>query len=648
MLKVLNQNKQVLHLLRSLKDFYIESDLATADKLLSFRLAKSEASAKDIIQEGYLRTATDEFVIKEVNKSDANYIQVFAKLNLEDLKKKAITSFDATEKTAREIVDGLLSTSIAGWTAQYNDVPVSKRRTIRKDEVTTAYDLIIDVCKTFNIEVEIDTLNKVLKFAQAIGANRGSYVYSELNLKKTEMQSDTYDFKTRLYAYGKDGLTFSSINAGKEYIDNNQHSTKIIEMVWKDDRYTNAQNLLEDAIIKLNDLSKPRVSYVIDVLSLANKPEYNAISFKLGDSIKVLDKENGIIDTQRIVKLVEYPLTPEKNKATLSNTQLIFTDTTDEIREAVSNANSEVIKTRTDLMKAIEESSNLITGANGGYIVIRYNVDNKPYELLIMDTDSVTTAQNVWRWNVNGLGFSSTGYNGSYSTAITANGKINASFITVGELNASLLKAGLIQSRDGSSFWNLETGEIVLNVTSLTINASGEARPVATMEDVAGSVSDRASNEDINALANIINGLATEVQAKASDGELQDLTEAYNTRVQQEIADKQAVSNSLATLEGRVNTVNTILGDKTAKWEFIETSVTMADEGIFIGNEAKQMGVLIAEDRISFMDKGVEVAYISNKTMEITHGIFVKSAIIGKHKIETIPNTNITVFTFVG
>ena len=86
MIKVLNQNKQVLHLLRSLKDFYIESDLATADKLLSFRLAKSEASAKDIIQERYLRTSTDEFVVKEVNKSDANYIQVFAKLNLEDLK----------------------------------------------------------------------------------------------------------------------------------------------------------------------------------------------------------------------------------------------------------------------------------------------------------------------------------------------------------------------------------------------------------------------------------------------------------------------------------------------------------------------------------------------------------------------------------
>ena len=55
-----------------------------------------------------------------------------------------------------------------------------------------------------------------------------------------------------------------------------------------------------------------------------------------------------------------------------------------------------------------------------------------PYELLILDQPSIEDAVNVWRWNVEGLGFSSNGYNGPYETAITADGQIVADFITSG------------------------------------------------------------------------------------------------------------------------------------------------------------------------------------------------------------------------
>ncbi len=50
-------------------------------------------------------------------------------------------------------------------------------------------------------------------------------------------------------------------------------------------------------------------------------------------------------------------------------------------------------------------------------------------EILIMDTDDVETATKVWRWNVNGLGYSSTGYNGTFGTAITMDGQIVGSYI---------------------------------------------------------------------------------------------------------------------------------------------------------------------------------------------------------------------------
>ena len=51
-------------------------------------------------------------------------------------------------------------------------------------------------------------------------------------------------------------------------------------------------------------------------------------------------------------------------------------------------------------------------------------------ELLIMDTNDTKTATKVWRWNINGLGYSSNGYNGPYSTALTMDGRFVASAIT--------------------------------------------------------------------------------------------------------------------------------------------------------------------------------------------------------------------------
>ena len=93
--------------------------------------------------------------------------------------------------------------------------------------------------------------------------------------------------------------------------------------------------------------------------------------------------------------------------------------------------------------------------------------------MLIMDTEDIRTARNVWRFNQAGFGHSSNGYNGPYSTAITQNGAIVADFITTGSLMAGLIKAGTIADLAGKNAWNIETGEFnckALNITGGKIN----------------------------------------------------------------------------------------------------------------------------------------------------------------------------------
>ena len=87
-------------------------------------------------------------------------------------------------------------------------------------------------------------------------------------------------------------------------------------------------------------------------------------------------------------------------------------------------------------------ASKLIVGNEGGYLKIISDANGHPTELVIMNTDDINTADKVWRWNSGGLGFSSTGYNGTYETAMTQDGQIVADFITTGKLNAGVVQVG--------------------------------------------------------------------------------------------------------------------------------------------------------------------------------------------------------------
>lgn len=98
-----------------------------------------------------------------------------------------------------------------------------------------------------------------------------------------------------------------------------------------------------------------------------------------------------------------------------------------------------------ELEAAIQAATQLITGVDGGHVVLETDSNGEPQEILIMDTDNKQTAVNVWRWNLNGLGHSHSGYAGPYNDiALTMDGKINASMILTGYLVANIIKGGTL------------------------------------------------------------------------------------------------------------------------------------------------------------------------------------------------------------
>ena len=113
------------------------------------------------------------------------------------------------------------------------------------------------------------------------------------------------------------------------------------------------------------------------------------------------------------------------------------------------------------LNQAIINATNLIAGALGGYAIVGTGAYEGNY--FVADNADITEAVKVWRWNIGGFGYSSTGVAGTYSTAITADGSIIAAMIT-----ADMIRTGMLQSLNGDSWLDMEDGTFNFGNGALT------------------------------------------------------------------------------------------------------------------------------------------------------------------------------------
>ncbi|SUY47047.1 phage minor structural protein [Clostridium putrefaciens] len=325
MIHLYDLNKTKIQGLKAYKDLNIESILSTGDKTLSFLFPRK--LSKNIKEEGYIRTKWDEFVVKEITDSK-EWTSIKATLNIEALEGQPWEHFDTTEKTITECLT--LALAGTGWTI--GTCNIAKRRTVRKTNCST-WDIIQQAKKTYLAEIEFDTINKKINIAEKLGSDKGVYFMDSLNLKNLDIQSNSYDFYTRIIAIGKDDL--------KATVENYQYSNKKKTLIWKDERYTVLESLKEDATAKLEELSKPYKAYNADIIDIANiSNKYSILAYGLGDIITLISKEKGIREKQRIVKIVEYPDDPSKNTCEIANTLLRFEDTQKEQQDTTDTVNN--------------------------------------------------------------------------------------------------------------------------------------------------------------------------------------------------------------------------------------------------------------------------------------------------------------------
>lgn len=219
---------------------------------------------------------------------------------------------------------------------------------------------------------------------------------------------------------------------------------------------------------------------------LWKQPEYAAVleRVSLCDTVTIRHSLLGITSKAKVIKTVYDTLAEKYVSITLGSSKANLINNVTAAQTAAESVSAKVDRFPALINSAIKTATSLITGQSGGYVVIHTDTESgKPYELLILDEPDIESAVNVWRWNLGGLGFSDNGYNGPYETAITADGQIVADFITSGTLVANIIKAGVLSSQDGSSWWDLESGEIHLSAYATTTQVEEVSDRVEVIED---------------------------------------------------------------------------------------------------------------------------------------------------------------------
>ena len=334
MLKIFDENHNPAGYIRKYTDLKIESDVTTGDRMLSF----SYLGRKKINTEYYIRDEKDEYVVKEKTVSTGGGAEYVAALNLEELEAKPWHTFSVKDSTIDEAAR--LALAGTGWTV--GECTVTKKRNAGMMRVSSL-GVIEKLCTAFMCERVYDTQNKTVSFYEKVGDDKGVYFTRSLNLKKMTRKDSSYDYYTRIIPVGENGITIEDVNDGKNYLENFQYSSKIRTYIWVDESYTSKQALKDDAEKKLADMSKPLVSYSVDVIDLAKqKPEYNLLSFNAGDTIHLFDEATWIQDTQRIVKMTEYPQDRSKNTCELANMALTFEELRQKEQEAADIINAVV------------------------------------------------------------------------------------------------------------------------------------------------------------------------------------------------------------------------------------------------------------------------------------------------------------------
>lgn len=371
-------------------------------------------------------------------------------------------------------------------------------------------------------------------------------------------------------------LTIESVNSGSDSLVNLDAVKKfgyISKTITWDD-VTTPEMLLYKANKYIADYQWDNMTLEVSAVDM-HWTDADIEQFKLGDKIKAHSSLHGLDRYFPLSKMSIHLNNLSSSKFTLGTViNKSLTSRSQTISNTASKAVDAIPVPSAIVKQAVDQATALITAATHGHVVTTAN------EQLIMDTNDVNTARKVWRWNLNGLGYSSTGYNGTYKTAITMDGQIVGERLVGGSVSAEKLDI---------NYRNQVIKEIADAEESARSDAEnytdGELKKYYTKSEVETSIK---TLEDSVLLS------AKETAEQYVDGKLKN----YSTSAQ---------------INVKTDSIETEVRKKVGKSEIVSIINQSAEEIKIAANKISLEGIVTVNDRFKVLSDG---------SIECTNGKF--------------------------
>ena len=565
--------------------------------------------------------APQAFRIYKISLPINGTITVYAQHISYDLSGIGIMPFEKRATTPQQAIDYVLqhATSPHNFTFQ-TDYSVAKDFSVLKPKSIRAC-LGGEEGSVLNLwggEFEWDNFD--IKHHQGRGEHTDIVIEYGKNLTKFSHESEDSGVYTEVLPFAfmeneEEGETLVTLPEITVPIDNSQllhKKTLFLDLTDSfDDGTLITESMLRnkvEAYIKSHSLDAPVPNITVSFEPLWQMPEYAAVLERLTlcDTVTIRHSVLGVTAKAKVIKTVYNTLAEKYTSVSLGSAKASLINSmeqsTEELEKVMDKANVSANRVPMLINSAIRKATETLTGQTGGYVVMHTHTDTgQPYELLILDAPSIEEAVNVWRWNVNGLGFSSKGYNGPYETAITADGRIVADFITSGTLVANIIKAGTISSVDGSSFWNLDTGEVVLKAYATTEKVE-KVEVAANQAQTSANKAQTSANQAQTSANN----------AQTSADKAQTAANLAQNAVDDLAADVGDLEYDVGVLSGNVGSLSTSVKTLTTKQASLESNI----DGLTSSVSAVTTRVTVAEGKLVSVTS--ELSTLKQTTTEIS------------------------------
>ena len=297
---ILDSNGAWEAVLENAFNIMVTSEVNGADTL-EFKLPFRDSKRPSLDNEKQVQIVNDVYRIRTLTDdkgADGKVVtSVYAEAAFYDLAfsvEKASVNFNAdTEVPMAYALEG------TGWSV--GNVTVRTKRTWESTE-KNALSILRQVQNIHGGDLIFDCANRLVHLLTFGGTDSGVLFAYRKNMKSIQRVVDTRSLVTRLYAYGKDGMTFASINGGKEYVESYAYTNEVRTSTLDCSSFTNPYQMLEFAQMRLADYAKPRISYVLSAMDLSVLTGYEHETWDLGDIVTVDDRDLDLSVKTRIVR----------------------------------------------------------------------------------------------------------------------------------------------------------------------------------------------------------------------------------------------------------------------------------------------------------------------------------------------------------